>query len=47
LNAGKTYLVLGKASGWSTGVNLSTVDASWFGEVTNDYAASASQVLAM
>jgi hypothetical protein len=35
---GKTYLVLGKASGWSQDVSLSNADASWMGEDRNDYA---------
>ena len=35
-NAGKTYLVFGKALGWSTDVNLSNVDASFLGEYAQD-----------
>ncbi|MBN1538887.1 MAG: FG-GAP repeat protein, partial [Candidatus Thermoplasmatota archaeon] len=34
--AGQTYLVLGKASGWSLDANLSQVDASFWGEVADD-----------
>ena len=35
--AGQTYLILGKASGWSMDTNLSTSDASFWGEGTHDY----------
>jgi len=37
-SAGKVYLILGKPSGWSMNVNLSTVDASFYGEAVGDYA---------
>jgi hypothetical protein len=35
-NAGQTYLILGKEAGWSTNINLSTVDASFLGEHAGD-----------
>jgi hypothetical protein len=35
-SAGQTYLVLGKASGWSMDTNLSNADASYWGENAND-----------
>jgi hypothetical protein len=35
---GKTYLVLGKASGWTTNVSPSSVDASFVGEENSDMA---------
>ena len=35
-NAGQTYLILGKASGWAMDTNLSTADASFWGENVND-----------
>jgi len=35
-SAGAAYLILGKANGWSFGVNLKSADASWTGEATND-----------
>jgi len=35
--AGKTYLILGKASGWIMDVNLSSADASFHGEAAEDY----------
>ncbi len=34
--AGQTYLILGKASGWMMRVNLSNADASFIGEEAND-----------
>lgn len=37
-NAGQTYLLLGKASGWSMDTNLSFADASFIGEEQGDYA---------
>jgi hypothetical protein len=37
-DAGKIYLILGKASGWSMDTNLSTAQASFLGEVASDYA---------
>ncbi len=37
LNAGQTYLILGKASGWSMDTDLSSSDASFWGEDTDDY----------
>ncbi len=36
--AGQTYLILGKASGWSMDTDLSNVDASFLGEGDYDYA---------
>ncbi len=36
VNAGQTYLILGKASGWSMDANLSTANASFWGEDTED-----------
>ncbi len=36
VDAGQTYLVLGKASGWSMDTSLSTVDASFLGEDDGD-----------
>lgn len=36
-NAGKTYLILGEATGWSMDTDLSEVDASFFGEDPYDY----------
>jgi hypothetical protein len=35
-NAGQTYLILGKSSGWTMDTDLSVVDASFIGEVGND-----------
>jgi hypothetical protein len=35
-NAGQTYLVFGKASGWTRYANISTADASFLGEVIID-----------
>ena len=35
LGAGQTYLILGKSSGWTMDVNLSTADASYIGEEGN------------
>ena len=40
-NAGQTYLIFGKSSGWAMDKDLSTADASFLGEVTVDYAGSA------
>ena len=34
--AGQTYLILGKAGGWSMDTDLSNADASFWGENTND-----------
>jgi len=34
--AGQTYLIFGKASGWSMDMSLSTADASFLGEDAND-----------
>ena len=36
-NAGQTYLILGKASGWSMDTSLSASDASFWGEDELDY----------
>ena len=36
-NAGQTYLILGKASGWTMDTDLSTSDASFWGENGGDY----------
>jgi hypothetical protein len=36
-SAGQTYLVLGKASGWAMDTDLSTANASFWGEETNDF----------
>jgi hypothetical protein len=35
-NAGQTYLVLGKASGWAMDTSLANVDASFLGETSGD-----------
>ncbi|MFC1780447.1 carboxypeptidase regulatory-like domain-containing protein [Patescibacteria group bacterium] len=35
--SGQTYLILGKASGWSMSTSLSTADASFLGENPDDY----------
>jgi hypothetical protein len=35
-NAGQTYLILGKASGWAPDMNLSNANASFWGEDAND-----------
>lgn len=35
--AGKTYLILGKASGWAMNTSLSNADASFIGEHAGDY----------
>ena len=35
-DTGQTYLILGKASGWSMGVNLSSANASFIGEELSD-----------
>jgi hypothetical protein len=40
-NSGQTYLILGKASGWSMNTDLSAASASFWGEYANDYAGSA------
>ena len=37
-NQGQVYLILGKASGWSMDIDLSSVDASFIGEIGGDYA---------
>lgn len=37
-DAGIAYLVFGKASGWKTGISLSTADASFYGESSGDNA---------
>ncbi len=37
-SAGQTYLILGRASGWSTNIDLSTADASFWGETLGDQA---------
>jgi len=37
LNAGQTYLILGKNSGWELGMNLSGSNASFIGENVNDF----------
>ncbi len=36
-DAGQTYLVLGKASGWAMDVSVANVDASFIGESTGDF----------
>jgi len=36
--AGKTYLILGKATGWAMDTDLSAADASFWGEDVSDYA---------
>jgi len=36
-DAGKVYLILGKASGWTHDVSLSTANASFIGEAPSDY----------
>jgi len=36
--AGQVYLIFGKASGWTTDLDLGKADASWWGEAKNDYA---------
>jgi len=36
-NAGQTYLILGKASGWGKDTDLSNADASFWGEDTSDF----------
>ena len=35
IDAGKVYLLLGKATGWSRGINLSQADASFYGTSRN------------
>ncbi|MCK4299976.1 MAG: FG-GAP repeat protein, partial [Planctomycetes bacterium] len=35
--SGQTYLILGKATGWARDTDLSTADASFWGESTNEY----------
>ena len=40
-NAGQTYLILGKASGWAMDTDLSAADASFRGENGGDYSGSA------
>ncbi|MCP5100187.1 MAG: DUF5011 domain-containing protein, partial [Chloroflexi bacterium] len=37
-NAGQTYLILGKSSGWAMDTDLSTADASFWGEDAGDQA---------
>jgi len=37
ISAGQTYLILGKASGWAMDKDLSTADASFYGETAGDY----------
>jgi subtilisin family serine protease len=37
ISAGKTYLILGKASGWSVDTPLNQADASFIGEAQYDY----------
>ena len=37
VNAGQTYLILGKASGWAMDTDLSAADASFRGEDSSDY----------
>lgn len=36
-SAGKTYLILGKASGWTKNMSLSNADASFIGEDAHDF----------
>ncbi|MCU0798185.1 MAG: hypothetical protein MUC62_00745, partial [Candidatus Thermoplasmatota archaeon] len=36
INAGQTYLILGKATGWTMDVDLSTASASFWGEMAGD-----------
>ena len=40
-NAGQTYLILGKSSGWAMDTDLSTADASFIGEDAEDYSGNA------
>ena len=40
-NSGQTYLILGKASGWSMDTDLSAADASFWGEDSYDYSSHA------
>jgi hypothetical protein len=35
-NAGKTYLIFGKPSGWTMGINLANANATFIGEHAND-----------
>ncbi|UCE37617.1 MAG: FG-GAP repeat protein [Thermoplasmata archaeon] len=44
LDAGQTYLILGKASGWANDVNVSNSDASFYGEDVMDYSGSAGSI---
>ena len=37
MNAGQTYLILGRASGWTMDEELSDADASFVGESGGDY----------
>ncbi|MGA1873094.1 MAG: integrin alpha, partial [Thermoplasmatota archaeon] len=37
MGRGKTYLILGRETGWEKGVNLVNADASWVGEKGGDY----------
>jgi hypothetical protein len=39
-NAGQTYLIFGKATGWAMDKDLSAADASFWGENANDYSGS-------
>jgi len=38
MQAGQVYLILGKTSGWATGVTLDQADGSWRGETEIDFA---------
>jgi hypothetical protein len=40
VDAGKVYLIFGKASGWKTGISLSKADASFNGEAAGDNSGS-------
>jgi len=40
-NAGQTYLVLGKATGWAMNTGLATANASFWGETANDESGNA------
>ena len=42
-DAGQVYLIFGKTSGWSTGVSISAVDASFHGESEDAYAGGVSE----
>ena len=41
VNAGQTYLVLGRTQGWQLDLSLGTADGSFVGEESNDYASYA------